>query len=605
MTNLILPPSYQNPTLAKNLNAFFQRYPYERSRLELLLSEPVDNRQAVRVELPACPSKPPMRILLMAGIGSPGILADVFNDSTVKTETFQIFVIENDLAFLRYMFQYTDISQAIHHPKFEWMLLHNSESIKPAFFRVLKREQVASMMNNVYVIQTDLPTTEEAKAFYSELHNIYNETTQHVMHNFGRIGDSLDGVRATLMNKKAILENPGITDLKNAFRGIPALIVGAGPSLDKELANIKKNNDKFVVIAADAALKPLLKAGIRVDYCTSIERLNNYQKPFFEGLENLTTELVAFPVVLPSQFDLYPGKIRLVYRNYSYFAYFEKSWPKSILKCGGSTSHLALRLADWMGCNKIFLIGIDSCYEKAGDLYRSHCSNTGHSEWGEFIELNAFSEKRRHTNPIIGTSNSNEDVLTNLTYYQWSKEFTEELAEIGHRTPITNCAKDGLKIEGIPYRDFSQIAAQLDPQEIKPPVTEQVTYYRKWDHKVVLKQLESWYELCEKSLEQCEVILASPANVDLNNYEALMFIYNFKMAIDSMFVAFVVQCCAKEFFELENKFAALDLRWEVDAYEKTAVLKGRFTLFKDVLGQLIAIFKEVGDGQQVYKFSDN
>lgn len=609
MSELILPKGYKNELLERNLHVLFQRYPHERTRLEALLSEPVDNRPVAIIEPPACPSKPPLRVILLAGIGSPKFLADLYNDRTVRSDCLQIFVIENNLDFLRFCFQYSDITQPISNSKFEWFLMHNEESLKPALFSILKREAVASIMYNSHLLETSVSQPTEVVEFYKRVHTIYNETAFHVMHNFGRIGDSLDGIRATLMNKQALLNYPGIGDLKDAYRNMPALILGAGPSLDKNLDIIKKHNDKFVVIAADAALKPLIKAGIRVDYCTSIERLNNYQRPFFEGLDRLETELVAFPVVLPSQFDLYPGNIRLVYRNYSYFAYFEKAWPKGILKCGGSTSHLALRLADYFGCRKIFMLGLDSAYEKheTENLYRSHCSGTGHENWGDFIPSEKFTSDRKHLPMMLGEANDGTDVGTNMTYYQWSKELTEELSEIGQRAQLFNCSKRGLKIEGVPYAELDQVAVNFDPSFEKVPHRKELTFSREFDHKTVVRNFEAWLETSKSTIVECDEVMKLGDNdpVLRVRFDGLVHLFHVKFAMESLFIAFVVQCCAKEFFELENKWWELDGRMEIDMKPKTAVIKARFELFRDVLSQLIAIFKEVGDGQQVYKFTDS
>lgn len=592
MSNLILPKQYENKILEANLKAFFARYPHEQQRLEILLSEPVENRPVVKIDVPACPSTPPLRVLLLAGFGSPLFLADLLNDPTVQSENFLTFIIENNLDFLRFCFQYADLTQIIKYRKVEWFLMQTEESIKPNFFRSLKREEIASMMKNIHILETSVPQPPEVDAFYKKLPELYNETVGHVLHNFGRIDDSLDGVRATLMNRQEMLNSPGIEDLKDVFRGIPALIVGAGPSLDQELENIKKNNDKFVVIAADAALKPLLKAGVRVDYVTSIERLNDYQRPFFEGLPQLETELVAFPVVLPSQFELYPGKKRLVYRNYSYFAYFEKSWPKGILKCGGSTSHLALRLADYMGCSRIFLVGIDSAYEnqKGTDLYRSHCSNTGHAEWGEFIPLEDFA-KRLHAPPMDAVNNLNETVKTNITYYQWIKEYVEEMTEIGFRIPITNCSSIGLKIEGVPHKSLTEVVKNLDDRMTGKPAQPAVRFNRKFNHKTIVKNFEAWKDLCVKLVDECDQLIAMD-EIDLPRYEAVIFIFNLRIAVDPLFVAFVVQCCAKEFFEMENIWWGLDKSWDKDQKNKVKITKAKTNLFKDVLEKTLKIFEE-------------
>lgn len=592
MSSLILPTTHENKTLEANLKAFFTRYPHEKQRLESLLSKPVENRPAVKIDVPACPSSPPVRVLVVAGIGSPFFLADLLNEKTIQEENFHVFIVENNPEFIAHTFQTADLTQIISYGKTEWFLLQNDEMIKAQLFSILKREHVASMMKNVLILETHVPQPEDVSSLYKRLPDIYNETVHHVLHNFGRIDDSLDGVKATLMNKKVLLGSPGIDDLKDAFKGVPALIVGAGPSLDLELKTIKENNDKFVVIAADAALKPLTAAGIRVDYVTSIERLNDYQRPFFEGLEKTEAELVAFPVVLPSQFDLYPGNVRLVYRNYSYFAYFEKAWPKGILSCGGSTSHLALRLADYFGCPRAYLIGLDSCYEKqeGTDLYRSHCSNTGHEEWSKFVELGEF-VSRRHLPPMMAVNNLDKEVVTNLTYYQWIKELAEEMATLGQRMILTNCSSLGLKIEGVPFKPLSEVAANLDPRFTGKPAQNLVTFNRSFNHKEIIKNFQAWKDLCEAAVKECDDLLALE-EMDQARFEALIFIFNFRIAIDTLFVSFIVQCCAKEFFEFENVWWSLNKAWNQDQRNKITVTKTKLMLFKDVLDKLLKIFEE-------------
>lgn len=595
MSDLILPSGYQNKVLDNNLKAFFSRYPHERQRLESLLSKPVENRPAVTIDVPACPSNPPIRILILAGINHPTFLATILNDPVIRANTYRTFIVENDPEFLAFAFQHSDLTQIINFPKAEWFLMKNAESIKPDFFRVLKKEDVAVMMRHVNTLISDRPQPEGVLEFYHKLGDLYTETVGHVLHNFGRIDDSLEGVRATLKNKKVLLNHPGIDDLKDVFRGIPALLVGAGPSLDRELATIKEHNDKYVVIAADAALKPLLKAGIRVDYVTSIERGNEYQKPFFEGLDKIETELVAFPVILPSQFDIYPGPIRTVYRNYSFFAYFEKSWPKGILSCGGSTSHLGLRFADYLGCSKVHLVGIDSCYEnKEGtDLYRSHCSDTGYPEWGEFVTL-AELAKRRHLEPIETLNNLGQKTVTNLTYYQWIKEYVEEIATLGQRMPITNCSALGIKMEGVPYKPLAEAASTLTPHYMKKPEQPAVHFNRSFKHKEAVENFKAWVGLMDEVRTECNELLKLE-EMDAGRYEAVIFLVNMRIFIDPLFVAFVVQCCAKEFFELENVWWSLDQAWDKDQRNKITVTLSKLNLFTDVMHKIIKIFEEAKD----------
>ena len=62
-----------------------------------------------------------------------------------------------------------------------------------------------------------------------------------------------------------------LEDLAGRFKGIPALIIAAGPSLDKNIDQIAKAVGKSVIIAVDTVLPSLLNHGITPDFVTSID----------------------------------------------------------------------------------------------------------------------------------------------------------------------------------------------------------------------------------------------------------------------------------------------------------------------------------------------
>lgn len=594
MSSLILPQNYTNPTLEKNLEVFFKRYPHEKARLEPVLRKSVPQQSLLgdlTVEAPL--AKPPARILLMLGICNPVLIAELLNNEVLSRETFKFFVFENNPEFAAWAFQNADLTQVLSHWKTEWFICETVASVRPALFRALKPESVCSMMLNVQVYQREFPHPQEALTFYAKVPGLYTETAYHVLHNHGRVEDSMFGVDLTFKNRQFILSKPGILDLKDHYRGQSALIVGAGPSLDQEIQTIKKYNDRFVVIAADAALKPLLAAGIRVDYVTSIERHNIFQLPFFQGIDQkVDAELIAFPVVHPDVLSSYPGNVRLVYRNYSFFAYFEKAYPKGILRCGGSTSHLGVRLADYMGCRRVFLIGCDSAYEEKDGKFRSHCSGTGYPEWGEFLPLEDFKTVREHAPALTAYDNLGRVVTTNITYFQWAKEYSEELAVLGQRLSIKNTAKSGLAFDGVPYVDLAEAAEALSPMDIeKPAYPERAYFNRTWDHKELKANFEAYLGISRAILEEADALLKMD-EIPLNRYQGLFLLYTGRLFTEDLFVAWVIQICARNFFELDNLWWAYDLDPTKDLRGKTESLFFKVKVFEDVLTKLLAIIEE-------------
>lgn len=65
-----------------------------------------------------------------------------------------------------------------------------------------------------------------------------------------------------ILNFPEILDNPPFAHLLNSFQRKPAIIVSAGPSLEKNMHLLTEVRDRAVIIAVDTATKPLLAAGI-------------------------------------------------------------------------------------------------------------------------------------------------------------------------------------------------------------------------------------------------------------------------------------------------------------------------------------------------------
>ena len=110
----------------------------------------------------------------------------------------------------------------------------------------------------------------------------------------------------------------------------------------------------------------------------------------------------------------------------------------------------------------------------------------------------------------------------------------------------------------------------------------------------MVQNFEAWLKLVQSGINECDNLLAQE-EMDSSRFEALIYVYNFKVCVDPLFVSFVVQCCAKEYFEFENKWWALSKDWTHQKREKVQITRERFQLFDDVIKQLLAIFRETSD----------
>ena len=96
----------------------------------------------------------------------------------------------------------------------------------------------------------------------------------------------------TLYHMRNVIYHKNIGQLYFALQNynlsnIPCIIVGAGPSLDKNINLLKQAQGKSFIIVVDAALRTALKAGIQPDLVCTVDAKS--PERFFEGvdLENI------------------------------------------------------------------------------------------------------------------------------------------------------------------------------------------------------------------------------------------------------------------------------------------------------------------------------
>ena len=72
-------------------------------------------------------------------------------------------------------------------------------------------------------------------------------------------------------NLKWYIDTPSPAGLQDKYKGKPAIIVSAGPSLRKNKHLLKEMAGKAVIIAVQTTLQPLLEMGIEPNFVTSLD----------------------------------------------------------------------------------------------------------------------------------------------------------------------------------------------------------------------------------------------------------------------------------------------------------------------------------------------
>ncbi|WP_425448032.1 motility associated factor glycosyltransferase family protein [Dethiothermospora halolimnae] len=245
---------------------------------------------------------------------------------------------------------------------------------------------------------------------------------------------SYDMNKNLFYNFKDILKGDTISILKNKFNNKPAIIVSAGPSLDKNISQLKYAKGKAIIISGGRTLKPLLKNGIKPDLVVSLDPGIGAYKVIKENLDTdipMVTTVVSHSDVI----DEYKGK-KIFCNNEEVAQLVEDLLDKKVdrIPQGGSVANMSLSLADYMGCDPMILIGQDLAYTN-GKFHAD--SATLNQKNNKVITEN---------NPIIKDIHG-QDVYTTqvwLSFLRWFEEYIETISD----KVVIDATEGGAKIKG-------------------------------------------------------------------------------------------------------------------------------------------------------------
>ncbi len=299
--------------------------------------------------------------------------------------------------------------------------------------------------------------------------------------------DSLLGFENMFENLNYIFANPGINQLSGPFEGKPAVLVAAGPSLNKNMHFLKGLRNRALIIACDTALIPLMKKGIKPHFVCSLERTPGTEL-YYSGIEDFTdVSLVAPAVLMPETIDAFKGKKYVIYRQYPYFDWLEDE--KGSVVCGLSVANLAFKTLTYLGCDPIILVGQDLSYAEDGDTH---------------VDGNIFGTRDEGllAKPMIELEANEGGTVKSERAWELTKLHYEEDIDSYHGTCI-NATVGGARIRGAERMTFREAIDRycqqpFYPQNIMDETHEE--YRRTLDMK---KRLERVYD---KSLETGAVI---------------------------------------------------------------------------------------------------
>ncbi len=155
-----------------------------------------------------------------------------------------------------------------------------------------------------------------------------------------------------------------------ALRGLPAFICGAGPSLDVSLPALAAAADRAVIFSADSALRALARHGVAADFAVSIDAAKVPEKclPATHPPHRVVLASVSPPAwqtALPAAQIFFLSGPQV---TDDWLA--TQGVPRTALAVAESCGSTALELAHHLGCDPIYLFGMDLAVDPANQARR-------------------------------------------------------------------------------------------------------------------------------------------------------------------------------------------------------------------------------------------
>ena len=261
----------------------------------------------------------------------------------------------------------------------------------------------------------------------------------------------------SIKNFPIILKTPNILrDIdKDAFKGKPAIIVAAGPSLNEEFDNLKyiKENGLAYIFSVGSAITSLIEQGIYPDAACTYDPL--------QGQELVTRkikdkQILEIPLVFGSSvgfetLDNYPGHMLHMITNQDTISprLLEGIEETDVVLDAPSIAIVTFQLLKKLGCNQIILVGQNLAF----------LNNTRYAQGIDYDFVNNELSEEEQKNLLTVKDVCGNDIKTNEDFNRMRWQF-EMFIQMFPELEVINATKGGAQIEGAKYIPLSEVISK-------------------------------------------------------------------------------------------------------------------------------------------------
>lgn len=401
----------------------------------------------------------PVSIHLVYGLGL-GYLFQVTSLNSKGT----VILYEPDLNILKIVFTLVDFSNDI--LKSNVFVCSNFDEVSEAIYKKSGMENIPEMLT--------LPTQMESEEFEDLVKKLQDTVGAYSLDLKYTKEKFYPSLKMLLKNLPNLMEEIPLARFKDAFQGKTAVVVSAGPTLDRNIETLKKYRDRYILFTVGTALKTLVTNNIKPDFLLNIETFDSSKQLAGFDLKDIyfITEPYSNPALRNFEFK----------KRFSHIASnvpINEFWAKI---CGenideyfskGTVSYTALNSARILGCSKIILVGQDlayidgQCYSKDSVYKDLVCAHNPETDKWEIVarDFDAFSDALSNSSDKEKREQVARKRLRNLNnalYYV--KGITGEMipTEAVYAAFVSPLQEFAAKFNDREYINTSLVGAQLD-----------------------------------------------------------------------------------------------------------------------------------------------
>ena len=262
-----------------------------------------------------------------------------------------------------------------------------------------------------------------------------------------------------IANASAVAANPMIGDFGETFRGVPLIVVGAGPSLAGNIAQLKAAKGKAIVLALHRTLESLHRAGIEADLTIAVEPRDVSHQYTGVGADKLAASILSTAVHPSLEHTPIERTIHYTSQGREEWLLAPEDRRHEALSLG-TVSHSAVSLAKAWGCDPIILVGHDLAFPGGaiyhadgadGDtrLVRDEASGQWKMESNSAHRRTTLAEAADEPFDVVEVEGySGGTVVTSTSFNEFRRTLEEMAQDWSGETTLINATEGGAKLSG-------------------------------------------------------------------------------------------------------------------------------------------------------------